>query len=686
MGVFLAYLRGHRWQRRSLTILLAVAVGMGGAIILQPVLREYYLLRDLASEDVAVRRAAIARAAAMARQYPRVLDRLNREIGRAGDSEFQAIAEALDMLGLFNAPGRDANQFDRLRLIEFMQSRASPAPGVSRAASTGSAPASGPAWAQESAAGTRLILFQDSVFAGRDNIYTRRLLAAAAGDESPAVRQAAAVLAARFADANTLLKLLGDPDPNVAEWAAIDAGLAELRPLQEAIYSLGHSTKNGDVLSAAVYASRLFNPTAFGNLLTPDNPRINDRLIHASTLDRRGPPPYNSEDFRLAAEAAKNAGQSPSASVLSIAGPESAGRLLLEIVADANRFSGEMVLAAVRWSGPAPAAIEALLRDLWQPRNAMVLTELARRLGSDCDDPDANEHVRGRCLDTLRRAAGFDAGIDSNSPELALAVPAAAAAVALWRREPSSTFLFSAATESAASGPADFTRFDSDSTAYLVYHASCAGHYLAGDYIAWHLAAAGDSSRAIAFQLGMNMLPAPWDPRGGAARGFHNYSEPSRSCAAMLLALAARTEDEKRLARDRVAARLKGGPLVRPANYHEIGSYKCALLILGEDRFRRDVADLLYSGAFPPRRAITALCIAGERAGLDWLLWDLRASPREIGDIYVGARLGEALRDLVPELPTVDELADEDLREWQARILQDYYRIHRENIRFSQRR
>jgi hypothetical protein len=261
----------------------------------------------------------------------------------------------------------------------------------------------------------------------------------------------------------------------------------------------------------------------------------------------------------------------------------------------------------------------------------------------------------------------FDAGSDPDEPDFALAVPAAAAAVAMWLREPSADSLT-----------------DANSTAYLVYHASCSEHQLAGDYIAWHLSRADGNPRAKAFQLGMNLLPPSVDPRdANTRRGFRNYSATSRATAAMLMALAARTPQEKDAAKARIASRLEGGPLRAPSDFYEVNTYKCALLILGETRYRAEVAALLDSGTFPVRRAITALCAAGDRGGLDWLLWDLRAGTPEIAEIIVGTRLCEVLSVLVPELPAVDEAAGDDLRNWQVRILQDYYRIHREKIRFA---
>jgi hypothetical protein len=363
-------------------------------------------------------------------------------------------------------------------------------------------------------------------------------------------------------------------------------------------------------------------------------------------------------------------------------------------VSDPNGPSRLQVLAAIQSIPvPLPVELDAILRRLWAPPNAMILVAAAEELGREMqfdwsEEPNMFPEQWGQ---TLRQAALYETGGDPNSPDFALALPGAAAAVALWLRAPSSTFFMPATSEEPPAPEGrldpnayDVPRFDANSTAYLIYHATCSEHQLAGDYAAWHLARADERARPRAFELGMNLLPAPPDPKDPASRrGWRNYSAPSRAAAAMLLALAARSPQEKEQARSRLASRLEGGPLGAPADFYEIGSYKCALLGLGESRFRGEVAALLHSGAFPLRRAMTALSAAGDRAGLDWLLWDLRAPAEEIAGLYIGTRLGEVFSVLVPELPAVDEAAGEDLRDWQVRILQDYYRIHRENIRFA---
>jgi flagellar biosynthetic protein FliQ len=54
----------------------------------------------------------------------------------------------------------------------------------------------------------------------------------------------------------------------------------------------------------------------------------------------------------------------------------------------------------------------------------------------------------------------------------------------------------------------------------------------------------------------------------------------------------------------------------------------------------------------------------------------------KIAAILIGMEMEEVLAVMVPELPAVDAAAGDDLRNWQVRIMQDYYRIHREKIRF----
>jgi hypothetical protein len=783
MGVIRIFFRMHRWQRRALTVLVAVAVGLGAAVLLRPPIREYYLLRDLGSADPRVREGAIVRGVYLARLYPHVVKRLNDALATDDDQQFHAITRLLAALGVFRVAGRDPNQIDRLTLIEFLLTRSAkrgasqPSSGVASGPSTTSAPASpsastatatsqassalsgtasSPSWsasrpaASDIAADTRLLLFDDAVFVGRDNPYTRRLLAAAASDESPAIRQASAVLAARFGDANTLLKLLADADANVVEWAEVDAGISsripglsvgELPPLEEQPTHLVYMK----VASGWAYETAHLRPQECGPfiervfacfLYRDGMEACQDRLL---AVLMSAPDANAKKALKKAVEATELEHKYPSSmSLLAYGlvdkkgGAQFIPGVLRTATREGNWLTSQVLLAAVeaaeKLNLPVRSEVNEIVRDLWTSKFVLVqirCQHLLSRMVEIPQPPEANSPielgpifelhgdwasgplmVEGRdwayakapkpvavseALETLRLAAMYQPPEDANDPDFALAVPSAAAAVALWVREPSASFTLNKASPTSAEADATDlgTRFDANSTAYLVYLTSCSEHQFPPDYISWHLAHSG---RPEAFDLSMNLLPLPPDPRDpNSKRGFRNYSVNSRETAAMLLALSARTPEQKKAAVARITSRLEGGPLGAPTNFYEIGTYQCALMILGDANFRPNVEALLATGAFPVRRAITALCIAGAsdanaaRSALDWLLWDVRASTDEIADILIGTGLDEVLRVLVPDLPTVDAAAGDDLRNWQVRIMQDYYRIHREKIRFERR-
>jgi hypothetical protein len=125
---------------------------------------------------------------------------------------------------------------------------------------------------------------------------------------------------------------------------------------------------------------------------------------------------------------------------------------------------------------------------------------------------------------------------------------------------------------------------------------------------------------------------------------------------------------------------LESGRLGTEDRYSVIWSYEAALLMLGQRQRAAKIHHLLRHGGFAPRRAITALCVAGDKAGLDWLLWNPEVIPETAISLLVDQHLTQVLLATAPQLPSVDVPATDDVQRWQLRILQESYAIHRSRI------
>lgn len=726
MSALVAYLRAHPWQRRMLTVGLTATVGALAAFLLRPHVADYILLRRLASKDPAVRSRAIGWGIERAEASERTRERLDAALNTEDDDTFLAVATVLSQVEAFRTPGRDPNQLDRLEWLGFLAARPASAPPIAtQSASRATAPADANATTRPSVAvEIRRAILNEVTFAGRDGKYVRRLLTSASEDDSPVVRRESAILAARLADVETLQKLLKDPDPAVASWAAIDAGLADIaemgKPIESLVWGAGGAA-NTDTRAGCAYALLRLDPNRYmmaienvldfapdeGNdalrdrlypmLLSVDNESIRKKMVESLTRDimhDMSLSEFHRPSPRTLAGVGRLGGLGASDDILDV---------LCCVTGDANGLSQLQVLAASQAADllklPVRAEVDAIVRQLWRPEFSLTETIAVRVLGRQLDlpqGPDPRLGIKGirprpprpgpvskeQAVETLRLAALSAPPMEPNSTEvnLNMALPSAAAAVALWLHNPSASFLLPEPAGADANTEWAPARFDKKSAAYLVYQTSCSEHRLPADYIAWHLARSG---RPEAFELGLNLLPP--SPEANAPKGrraWHNYSDNSRAAGAMLLALSARTPQQKEQARGRLHARLEGWTVGRGPGFFDRGTYQCALLILGETRFAGDVAGLLQGGAFPPRRALTALCAAGSRAGLDWLLWDPHAAPEETAFLLINTGAWEVLEAITPDLPTVDLCAGEDLLLWEVQIMQDYYRIHREELRF----
>ena len=144
----------------------------------------------------------------------------------------------------------------------------------------------------------------------------------------------------------------------------------------------------------------------------------------------------------------------------------------------------------------------------------------------------------------------------------------------------------------------------------------------------------------------------------------------------MLVALSARAPQQIALAVRGIKDRLNR----MDRNFNLEGTYRCALLILGQTEHLRKVRQLLGTNQFPQRRALTALLVTGDRYALDWALIPGRHRDEYVTRLLVDEGLADVLRICAGDLPTVDTYSETDLLKWQVRILRYAYALNRQSI------
>ena len=648
MPALWSHLRTHAWQRRLLTGSLALLLGAALAVLALPHVQDYLLLRDLASPSAAVRGRAISRTVQRAAESPRTLRRLEAALERADDTQFAAIVSVLKWLGQFNRPGRDPLHVDRVRAMEL---------------------------AGNPSAETREIFLGEVLRSGRDNRYVRKVLASAARDQDPLVRALSAALAVRLGDEAALRGLLADADANVAAGAALDAGIArrglDAATLRERLAAWHDVPRR----SAAAYALARIDPNAGAEIIPPllaeadaNGPAaLRDRLLHV-LCELTGPRAERAVLDVL--ERARRAGRHPPAMALLAAGKlrvRAAAPAVRKVLADAVRPNSRVritqALAAIQAAQaldiPVRKEVEAICGKLWSTRvnSRLMLAAAARMLGRQATAPQGDrpdEPSPAECVRTLRLAAIYDYVPPTTAPTatkpkpVPSPLPSAAAAVAMWHLKTplADEFLRHSAGESVT---------------------------LPGDYVSWHLGVTGEQR---AFELGLSLVPPI-----NAAPPQRVYNDDMRATGAMLLAIAARTPEQRAAATQRIRSRLVGGDLGGEDNFHVRGAYECALAILGDAARLTRVVGLLETGQFSQRRAITALTLAGTPRGLDWLLWNPQIGPEDALFLLVDEQIGDVLAACTPQLPRVDAAAADDLAAWQLLILRHTYAISHSSIR-----
>ena len=649
-----------------ITGLVAGILGVVAAWIVFPRLQDGWIIADLGSDDVVRRDRAILRAAGRARHRPAFLRRLESALDDPDDVRFTAVAEALSRIGRFPPAEGPAAYQDRYQCLSLA--------GVLDDAD---------------ATGQRTAILHEFTRVGRDNAHIRRCLSLAAGDREPDVRTAAALLAARLGDGATLARLLNDDAPLVRAAAALDAALANRFELAGPIARvLAAAADDSEKANAAYALARLARnesarpiAEAISQARKDGKGELLGKLLHVAALPAAGGTRRRlQDDFGIAHERAIL-----TAAVLAVfkaaeqdkADPPTmalvaAGRLSLTEARPYVRSAIEAVLAAdkteltVADAQRLAAAVHAasrlhmepalevrVIRELWHPGTDLAMILAAEGLAL----APASAGGEGGLTDeqiaaVLVKSAEYDS----------ITLPSAAAAVALYRRAPERAV--------------EHLRTACESKSYLV-----------GDYVAWGISALapppGDASwnpteaYAHARTIALRFLSSP------------EINRNVRSAGALTLALLARgggllSDTGPRRAVDEafevISGKLRGGALGPERDPYLVGSYQCALLILGRSEFAQDVLTLVQRTDFPKGRALTALALAGRDEGFDMVFAWPAASGEWIDSIMTGWMMGRVYAGLAADLPVHDLDAPAGVRNWQCTILRHYYLIHRRNI------
>ncbi len=630
MGAIVSYFRTHPWQRRVLTAMAAIILGLIAAIIAFPHYRDYTIIRDLGSSDESVRTDAIQHALYLAEHDERFLGRLYDSLDTESDAKFKTIMGILSSLE--NAPQPAAIHIDRMRLMRFVHSSDN----------------------HDNAACEHILL--DTVLSERDNRYVRKMLEAAHVHESPDVRILAGMLAASLGDDKTLEKLLADKDDAVAAAAALDAALGGRTGLAAKTADMLAKTESRAVMSDAAYATAILDaglagPEICKRLMAIEDDPLRDRLLHAASM-------LDNDEVRKVVrellESQSRNGKYPSAETILAAGKLGMKEVvpyvravLRDVVAGKSGLHESHVLAAIdaaeRLGVPVGEELLELIPGMWTYEvTAVCAIEL---LAEQISKLPADDALRRNAVKLFRQAAS------QAYTEGATMLPSTAAAVALW-----------------------ILNEDPDDKAVRNLAASEA--FDPGDYISWRLSLA-EPERA--FELGMRMLPPPFKydvPLEEQPPRVHNNNE--RCCGAMLLGLAARTPGQKADAIARIQSRIDE---ILITDFVEMNTLKCAMIILnasGADHEK--ILWILISGDFPRRRSMTALLAAGEKKSLDWLLLSGISDDNKYSFI-VDYQIGDLLKKTTPQLPHIDAAAEEDLAMWQLKILCHAYAIKRKSLK-----
>ncbi len=522
----------------------------------------------------------------------------------------------------------------------------------------------------------------------------------AADDPYPPVRVAASPLAARLGEDGLLEDLLADPDPRVVASAALSGGAGERHELAEAIEALlfravpelqqafeddGRAGALRDVIASCAVAlagldAGRFSPMLCGLIRQTDDEGLAERLLLiVPMLDRQ----QAGGAVMARLHRARFAGRRPTGMELWAAGAlqlRQAGPFAMDVLrAAARREAGlleSQVLGALGLVSalrlPIRTELAELVETLWYPGRPALLVRLARLLGaqagSDEYQPDGAP-TREECRELLVRATQYATVWETDEGEVTLTTPmgSAAAAVALWLLEPTTTEFDLPAGTTQPDEPILELSVEPNSAFYL-REALLDEGAAAGDYVAWRIGLSGRSESA---ELDAMLLP----PRGSERR---EYNPSVRATGALILALSASGEAQRRTVRERLAMSRPGEAFVARAGR------QCGLLIAGDRSVLPAVRELLDYPEYPAPRALLALLAAGDRQTLDWLLWDthwrVQSTPAELADLLVAEGFDDVFWRVAPQLPRPPAEAGQAAQRWVVRWMQCVWGVRRNDL------
>ncbi|MDP6046085.1 MAG: HEAT repeat domain-containing protein [Phycisphaerae bacterium] len=648
--------------RHSMGLVLVTSLlmlgALGGTVIFYPMWVDSRLIEKLGSDDSFVRGQAIADAGRRAQIREAMKLSMVAALDTESDTQFFSIITALTTSGMFKDSVKNPLHIDRAAAIEFATA---PDPY------------------------TQVWLLSKIINQRHDNRYVRQALKSAASSKHGAVRADAAILAAVLKDDAVLGKLLDDEDPAVRASAALDAGLAGRKDLAQALVKKlgdGDASVAGNAAAGLAYMNRSAHSTVLCQLLgqTQDE-KLRQRLCHVMTI-------LNNDEARKAVGDLLASGRGKSApSAMAIL---SAGKLKVDLAAadirqvlDAavkdRKTNRNLVHAAIESAGalklPVREQLHKICLQYWNPdwRAEMMFASTVRLLGSQSvEAPNRKECEQlliGATYYAHRKPTTAPAGSLRTTP-----IASGAAATAFWLLNPSSDPTLRLEQVKSESGTMEFTGRRVNG-AKLVMDASRAS-ILAGDYMAWFV---GRSGRPEAFRLGLQMLPAI-----NAPPGRHVYNENTRGAGAMMLAMSARSDEQKKIAIQRITERLEPGQTHNGEDDPVLaGRYRCALLILGDKKRLQIVRDQRNNGGHAVPAAFTALLLAGDDETLDYLLHNTHIPAQDVAAYMIYDGLDRVLATCLADLPTVDSAPSGAIQLWQANIVRDYYVIRRGELRLG---
>lgn len=644
----------HPWYRRIVTLSLTVIFGISIALWAVPWYSDMSVIWRLASDDGAVQSKAVMEASVLARTSPRFCKRLQNQLSTDDDRFFYAVVSALSNASRFR-PQEDQQQLlDRLWMCNLFYT---------------------------SEPQDKQFSLEKLLTNGRKNTYVQRAAKVAAADSNVDLRRIAAVIAGRVQDHETLDKLLEDEDQRVRSVAVRVVGIARVHSLTPKLVSLLES-EVPSVSANAALALAMLNKGQYAKqicqrLVNTQNADLRERLLYVVTL-------INHDQAKPAVRAILSRAKTTSLTPMSLLAigklgmtDESAHVLgILQRACQPNSDVTKGQLHASLVAGdllklPIRKEVNSICQQYWNPRLQLVMISAAEILGRQAvqDQPGISDAPSLEDIKETLAAAAMFPQFHAATQASETPVPSAAAAVSYWLLDPKTRFFEKTDLQA---DPAQLIMSKPNRSAMLIQQACSAETTLAGDYVAWHLAG---SSKKEAFEFGMSLLP-PFD----SAPLEKVYNENVRGAGAMLLALSARTNEQKRLAIQRITERLEGkgwgaedSPILRDV-------YRCALLILGKHELLDKIREQRDLGASPLFSVITALCAAGDKETLQWLLLNHTIPTEDLRFFLINNRLAEVLAEIGPELPIVDVAASPDIQYWQTRILQDIFAIRRDEV------